>query len=58
MMNWRRSEMAEKNQEDNSWFKRFMGMPEPGSERREKIELWLGILIGIAILVAAVVVLR
>jgi len=50
--------MAEKNQEDNSWFKRFMGMPEPGSERREKIELWLGILIGIAILVAAVVVLR
>ena len=41
-------------QEDNTWFKRFMGMPEPGSERREKIQTWITILIAFAVILGAV----
>jgi hypothetical protein len=40
--------------EDNSWFKKFMGMPEPGDERREKIQMWVTIIIAFAVILGAV----
>jgi hypothetical protein len=40
------------NNDEHAWFKRFMGMP--GDPRREKIELVLGIVIGVALIAFAV----
>ena len=37
----------------NTRLKRFMGMPTPGSDGTEKIQLWVGIIIGIALIVLA-----
>ena len=45
--------MAEKEHEDNTWFKKFMGMPEPGNERREKIHMWITIVIAFAVILGA-----